>query len=191
MISTRHYYCKMILVKTENRWVRPVESEKTLSEEEKKTQETIRKFRGILNKLTPQKFQTLISQVLELDIDTPERLEEIINITFEKAITEPAFSVAYANLCRCLIPTNVKITQDGKEQSLTFRKILLNKCQKEFEREKDDEQSIHKKMEELLQAGLSGEELKVKKAELALEELKGRRRTLGNIRFIGELYKLK
>lgn len=47
-------------------------------------QETIRKFRGILNKLTPQKFQTLISQVLELDIDTQERLEEIINITFEK-----------------------------------------------------------------------------------------------------------
>jgi translation initiation factor 4G len=43
----------------------------------------MRKFRGILNKLTPQKFGTLIQQVLDLEIDTPERLEEVISIIFE------------------------------------------------------------------------------------------------------------
>jgi hypothetical protein len=35
------------------------------------------------------------------------------------------------------------------------------------------------------------EELKLKKDKFALEELTSRRRTLGNIRFIGELFKLK
>ncbi|KAK3721609.1 hypothetical protein QZH41_008287, partial [Actinostola sp. cb2023] len=183
---------KVELVKTENRWVRPSEQTKSLGDDDQKTQDTIRKFRSILNKLTPQKFQKLIQQILDLDIDTPERLEEIINITFEKAINEPAFSVAYANMCRCLIPTNVKVgSKDGKDQTLTFRTILLNKCQKEFEREKNAEINIHEKMDELLKKGLTDEEMKLKKAELAQEELKSRRRTLGNIRFIGELYKLK
>jgi hypothetical protein len=52
--------------------------------------------------------------------------------------------------------TNVKVeTKDGKDTTLTFRKILLNKCQKEFEREKTDEINIHEKMEELLKQGLS------------------------------------
>ena len=35
------------------------------------------------------------------------------------------------------------------------------------------------------------EELAIKKEELSLEELTARQRSLGNIRFIGELFKLK
>ena len=35
------------------------------------------------------------------------------------------------------------------------------------------------------------EELAIKKAKLSLEELAARQRSLGNIRFIGELFKLK
>ena len=55
-----------------------------------------------------------------------------------------------------IFQTNVKVeTKDGKDTTLTFRKILLNKCQKEFEKEKSDEISIHEKMDELLKQGLS------------------------------------
>ena len=61
-----------------------------------------KKVTGILNKLTPQKFQTLITQVLDFDIDTEERLKVVINLIFEKAIMEPKFSVAYANMCKCM-----------------------------------------------------------------------------------------
>lgn len=67
-----------------------------------KTQSLFKQVRSILNKLTPQKFQQLMKQVTELTIDTEERLKGVIDLTFEKAISEPNFSVAYANMCRCL-----------------------------------------------------------------------------------------
>lgn len=68
-----------------------------------KTFELFKRVRSILNKLTPQKFQQLMKQVMELNIDTEERLKGVIDLIFEKAISEPNFSVAYANMCRCLI----------------------------------------------------------------------------------------
>lgn len=71
--------------------------------EQGKTQELFKRLRSILNKLTPQKFQELMKQVTELAIDTEERLKGAIDLIFEKAISEPNFSVAYANMCRCLM----------------------------------------------------------------------------------------
>lgn len=68
-----------------------------------KTQELFKRVRSVLNKLTPQMFQPLMKQVTELTIDTEERLKGVIDLIFEKAISEPNFSVAYANMCRCLI----------------------------------------------------------------------------------------
>ena len=47
-------------------------------------QELYRKIRSILNKLTPQKFQTLTQQIIDLDIDTADRLEGAIDLIFEK-----------------------------------------------------------------------------------------------------------
>ena len=39
---------------------------------------------AILNKMTPQKFKTLVEQMLALNIDTRERLEGVVDIIFEK-----------------------------------------------------------------------------------------------------------
>ena len=52
---------------------------KDLGEEKKANDEVYRKFQEILNKLTPQKFQTLAEQALELPIDTEERLEGVVD----------------------------------------------------------------------------------------------------------------
>lgn len=62
----------------------------------------LRKVRSILNKLTPQMFHQLMKQVTDLTIDTEERLKGVIDLVFEKAVDEPSFSEAYANMCRCL-----------------------------------------------------------------------------------------
>jgi len=72
-------------------------------DEEAKTQELFKRVRSVLNKLTPQMFQQLMKQVTELAIDTEVRLKGVIDLIFEKAISEPNFSVAYANMCRCLM----------------------------------------------------------------------------------------
>lgn len=77
--------------------------------EPNKTQELFKRLRSILNKLTPQKFQELMKQVTELTIDTEERLKGAIDLIFEKAILEPNFSVAYANMCRCLMGVSCEI----------------------------------------------------------------------------------
>lgn len=70
-------------------------------------QELYKKFRGILNKLTPQKFDTLMEKVKTLEINTQGRLEGVIDLVFEKAIDEPNFSEAYANMCNKLASIKV------------------------------------------------------------------------------------
>lgn len=100
------------LSKAENAW-KPSNKKSTRSRaaeeaeeddlDQAKTHEVLKQLRSILNKLTPQKFQALIQQVKELKIDTEDRLKGAIDLIFEKAILEPNFSVAYANMCRCLI----------------------------------------------------------------------------------------
>uniref|UniRef100_A0A671XWP9 Eukaryotic translation initiation factor 4 gamma 1 n=1 Tax=Sparus aurata TaxID=8175 RepID=A0A671XWP9_SPAAU len=153
-----------------------------------KTQELFKRVRSILNKLTPQKFQQLMKQVTELTIDTEERLKGVIDLTFEKAISEPDFSVAYANMCRCLMGLKVQIP-DKPGATVNFRKLLLNRCQKEFEKDKDDDVIFEKKQREL-EAASEGEKQRLIE-ELQDSKDKARRRSLGNIKFIGELFKLK
>ena len=61
-----------------------------------------RSVRAILNKLTLQKFKTLVGTMTNLKIDSVEKLELASELIFEKAISEPEFSIAYANMCRVL-----------------------------------------------------------------------------------------
>ncbi|XP_043074566.1 eukaryotic translation initiation factor 4 gamma 1a isoform X3 [Puntigrus tetrazona] len=154
-----------------------------------KTQELFRRVRSVLNKLTPQMFQQLMKQVTELTIDTEERLKGVIDLIFEKAISEPNFSVAYANMCRCLMGLKVP-TSDKPGVTVNFRKLLLNRCQKEFEKDKDDDEIFEQKQKEL-DAASEEEERQRLKEELEEAKDKARRRSLGNIKFIGELFKLK
>uniref|UniRef100_A0A672MV99 Eukaryotic translation initiation factor 4 gamma 1-like n=1 Tax=Sinocyclocheilus grahami TaxID=75366 RepID=A0A672MV99_SINGR len=153
-----------------------------------KTQELFKRVRSVLNKLTPQMFQPLMKQVTELTIDTEERLKGVIDLIFEKAISEPNFSVAYANMCRCLMGLKVP-TSDNPGVTVNFRKLLLNRCQKEFEKDKDDDETFEKKQKELDAA--TEEEKQRLKEDLEDTKDKARRRSLGNIKFIGELFKLK
>ncbi|XP_078614814.1 uncharacterized protein LOC144883967 isoform X8 [Branchiostoma floridae x Branchiostoma japonicum] len=151
--------------------------------------EVFEKMQGILNKLTPQNFQTLCQQVLDLDIVTEERLKGVIDLVFEKAITEPNFSAAYANMCRCLIHLKVPM-KDNPKQTVNFRKLLLNRCQREFERDIDNKMEKDERMRKIDLAKNEDEKKKMQ-AELEEEMANASRRSLGNIRFIGELFKLK
>ncbi|KAM4771361.1 eukaryotic translation initiation factor 4 gamma 1 isoform 2-T2 [Rhinophrynus dorsalis] len=178
------------LNKAEKAW-KPIN--KRASEEEDpdniKTQELFRRVRSILNKLTPQMFQQLMKQVTDLAIDTEDRLKGVIDLIFEKAISEPNFSVAYANMCRCLMGLKVPTT-DKPGVTVNFRKLLLNRCQKEFEKDKDDDEVFEKKQKEMDAAATPEEKTRLNE-ELVEARDSARRRSLGNIKFIGELFKLK
>uniref|UniRef100_T1J0U7 W2 domain-containing protein n=1 Tax=Strigamia maritima TaxID=126957 RepID=T1J0U7_STRMM len=175
------------LNKSENAWRPTHKFGKDTDTETLKTEDLYKRVRGILNKLTPQKFNTLVNQVNDLSIDTEERLKGVIDLVFEKALDEPNFSVAYANLCKCLAMKKVPIGNKDND-FVNFRKLLLNKCQKEFERDTADDVARIKRAKEMF----PDDEAKKRELDEELEDLerKAKRRSLGNIRFIGELFKL-
>ncbi|XP_076315206.1 eukaryotic translation initiation factor 4 gamma 1-like isoform X2 [Tachypleus tridentatus] len=173
---------------SENAWKPSRKAEKPQSQEEQKTEDLYRRVQGILNKLTPQKFQTLVSQVKELPIDNEERLVGVMNLVFKKAIEEPSFSVPYANMCKTLAMMQVPAAE-GSNQCVKFSKLLLTKCQREFEKDINDEINKDERLKQIQEA--ETEEKKVQlQEELDEEETKAKRRSLGNIRFVGELFKL-
>ncbi|CAH0703535.1 unnamed protein product [Spodoptera exigua] len=162
-----------------------------INEEESRTQELYKKFRGILNKLTPQKFDTLLERVKSLEINNQKRLEGVIDLVFEKAIDEPNFSEAYAAMCHKLsilkVPADNPTMPDNK--CVNFRALIISRCQNQFETDKVDEQIL--KLENELAA--CTDPLKKKELQLMIDEenRRVRMRSVGNVRFIGELYKLK
>uniref|UniRef100_A0A8U8AJV4 Uncharacterized protein n=1 Tax=Geospiza parvula TaxID=87175 RepID=A0A8U8AJV4_GEOPR len=164
------------LNKAEKAW-KP--SSKRASEEEDpeniKTQELLRRVRSILNKLTPQMFQQLMKQVMELSIDTEERLKG----------TQLMLFLWVVPVLQLKVPTTDKPTV-----TVNFRKLLLNRCQKEFEKDKDDDEIFEKRQKEMDDASAPEEKARMKD-ELEEARDKARRRSLGNIKFIGELFKLK
>ncbi|KAL7615598.1 hypothetical protein Lser_V15G03124 [Lactuca serriola] len=140
-----------------------------------------RQLKGILNKLTPQNFEKLFEQVKQVNIDNANTLSGVINQIFDKALMEPTFCEMYANFCSRLSVELPDFSEDNEK--ITFKRLLLNKCQEEFERGEREEQ----------EANRTEEEGEVKQTEEEREEkrVKARRRMLGNIRLIGELYKKK
>ncbi|MEE6482368.1 hypothetical protein FKM82_013231 [Ascaphus truei] len=178
------------LKKSENAWKPNVKRDGPADDPENlRTQALFRKVRSILNKLTPQMFNQLMKQVTDLTVDTEERLKGVIDLVFEKALDEPGFSVAYANMCRCLATLKVPMT-DKPAITVNFRKLLLNRCQKEFEKDKADDDVFEKKQKDL-ELSKTPEEKTRLQDELVEAKDKARRRSIGNIKFIGELFKLK
>ncbi|XP_051947205.1 eukaryotic translation initiation factor 4 gamma 3-like isoform X4 [Xyrauchen texanus] len=174
----------------ENAWKPGLKRDSVTEDSESlKTQELFRKVRSILNKLTPQMFNQLMKQVTDLTIDTEERLKGVIDLVFEKAIDEPGFSVAYGNMCSCLATLKVPM-MDKPNNTVNFRKLLLNRCQMEFEKDKVDDDDFEKKHRELEEATSDIERERLRE-ELEEAKDKARRRSIGNIKFIGELFKLR
>lgn len=64
-----------------------------------------KKIKGILNKITLEKFEKLSGDLMLLikeNISSMEQLTEVVDLIFDKALAEPAFGVIYADLCAML-----------------------------------------------------------------------------------------
>lgn len=93
----------------------------------------MRQIKGILNKLTPEKFDRLLNQLLEV-VTTAEILKHTIAMVFENAVAQPTFVAMYADLCLQLSKELPQFPPAaGEEKPMTFKRVLLNTCQDEFE----------------------------------------------------------
>ena len=97
--------------------------------------------------------------------------------------------MAYAQLCRVLSNVSVEVGTGPDVKKKTFRSLLLTKCQQEFEKDKESDKVIAELKQKVEEA--APEEKKQLEEELSEKEYRLRRNYLGNIKFIGELFKIK
>ncbi|PHU11180.1 Eukaryotic translation initiation factor isoform 4G-1 [Capsicum chinense] len=91
--------------------------------------------KGILNKLTPENFDLLKGQLLDVGITRADILKGVICLIFEKAALEPTFCPMYAQLCSYLnekLPPFPSTDEPGGEE-ITFEHVLLNTCDEAYE----------------------------------------------------------
>jgi translation initiation factor 4G len=154
-----------------------------------------RKVKAALNKMTPEKFDKISDQILEITGQSKHEsdgrtLRQVIQLTFEKACDEAHWASMYAKFCKRMLETmdpNIK-DENVKDKhgvlvtgGALFRKYLLNRCQEEFER--GWKVNMPPKPE-----GVSDEVMMLSDEYYIAAAAK--RRGLGLVQFIGELFKL-
>ncbi|TKA62419.1 hypothetical protein B0A55_11681 [Friedmanniomyces simplex] len=155
-----------------------------------------RKVKAALNKMTPEKFDKISDQILEIAGQSRSEpdgrtLRQVIQLTFEKACDEAHWAGMYAKFCHKMLSS---MSTDIRDEGLTdkngnavaggalFRKYLLTRCQDEFER--GWQANLPEKPEgDSTEAALLSDEYYIAAA--------AKRRGLGLIQFIGQLYKLR
>uniref|UniRef100_A0A5S6QAM8 MIF4G domain-containing protein n=1 Tax=Trichuris muris TaxID=70415 RepID=A0A5S6QAM8_TRIMR len=172
------------LQKSENAWKPNWKKPRELSADSLKTQELYKNVRNVLNKLTPKNLTDMTEQFNEHinSADTMDRMTGVVDIFFEKALSEPNYCNLYSQLCKSTYATTDK--KKGKE----FKTTLLSRCQREFLNMGRAVEERKDKEEELACAATEAEK---ERLSVELEDLlwNQKRRRNGNISFIGELYK--
>ncbi|KAG6855612.1 hypothetical protein H0H87_000268 [Tephrocybe sp. NHM501043] len=196
------------LEKTANRWDR-----KAINADEDSAVLVDRKVKALLNKLTMEKFDSISDQIVAWankseNENDGKTLIQVIRLVFEKATDEANWSEMYARLCRKMMERIIPTVRDegirnteGKPITggQLFRKYLLNRCQEEFEHGWAMERAAAAAAASKAAEDAAAKEAAAKSGtdEVALYSdeyyaaQKVKRRGLGLIRFIGELFKLQ
>jgi len=155
-----------------------------------------RKVKAALNKMTPNNFDKIAGQILDIVAQSKKEtdgrtLRQVIQLTFEKATDEAHWAQMYAEFCSRMLQNmspeirdeTLPVDKNGKVNAggTLFRKYLLNRCQQDFEAGWKDK--LPEKPEgEISEAAMLSDEYYIAAA--------AKRRGLGLVRFIGELFKL-
>eukprot|EP00756_Hemistasia_phaeocysticola_P032707 Hpha_TRINITY_DN16425_c0_g1::TRINITY_DN16425_c0_g1_i1::g.159448::m.159448/K03260/EIF4G; translation initiation factor 4G len=132
---------------------------------------------GLLNKLTPEKYANLVPKILSPDLDifeTDEKMGKVIEGMFIQAIANPLYVATYAKLAVDITAQEKeKMAQEGREARSTFRKQLISMVQSEYETRREEMQKAEESEDPVLRAELFN---------------KVRKRKLGTMAFVGQLY---
>ncbi|XP_063900023.1 GRB10-interacting GYF protein 2-like [Zophobas morio] len=154
---------------------------RNLSKEERKElsdQKIFKQLTITLNKLSYENYGRLSAEIKSMNINTREQITKLADLIFNKALEERPYCAMYARLCLDLHEHYEKYLKSlNKPYSMedTFRGILLQRCQAEFESEKKG------LIQTAYTVAAEDEDEKIVRAKY---------RMLGNIQFSGELVKL-
>lgn len=177
-----------------NAWVPRIRNKAPVAEDGKLSPEEVqRKVKSLLNKMTLDNFEVITDEILaisnqSIDEKDGRTLRQVIELTFAKAVDEAHWSNMYARFCAKMLSKSNPEIQDEQivdangdfvKGGALFRKYLLSRCQEEFERGWSDK----------LPTNPDGSPLDPELMSDEYYELMGaKRRGLGLIRFVGELY---
>jgi len=166
-----------------------------------------RKSKAYLNKITPDNFDRVANEFLNFlseNIEDYESLKTVVRLMFEKACQERPYAASYAQLCMKLSVSLPEVKEpekdeaeassskkegdssEKKKKSTQFRRALLFECQMMFERGTALQDHYKEEVEK------NKKEVEKLNEEEQLEmELKAKSKVIGNVMFMGELFKLK
>lgn len=136
----------------------------------------MRDWKSLLNKVCPENVVTIAERIANTEVGTIEELESLITLVFDKALAEPHYCEAYADMIFVLQSRMPRFPSEATGKPVTFRAALISKCQHEFE-------SLSSRL------AVDAEEiadLDADDAECLKKRKKGR--VLANMKFIGQLF---
>ena len=169
---------KPLEVNEETRWKAKVFDGKgdEAREGEESKEEILRRAMLILNKLSLTKFDKLSNDFINCGISRDiDCLTGAVELIVNKAQEEQHFASMYAGLCLKLSNTPMEGIDDGGKKGKKFKKILLERCQSEFEKD------AATKVKEATKDITDDEEIQYHSNLI-------KKHYLGHMRFIGELY---
>eukprot|EP00571_Detonula_confervacea_P011660 CAMPEP_0172312422 /NCGR_PEP_ID=MMETSP1058-20130122/17463_1 /TAXON_ID=83371 /ORGANISM="Detonula confervacea, Strain CCMP 353" /LENGTH=974 /DNA_ID=CAMNT_0013025871 /DNA_START=207 /DNA_END=3131 /DNA_ORIENTATION=+ len=172
--------CKPLEVNEGTRWKPNIMNDKGAEaevEEAESKEDVLRKAMLILNKLSLTKFDKLSDEFIACGIGRDvECLTGAVSLIVTYAQEQQHFSAMYAGLCLKLANTPMEGIDEGSKKGKKFKKILLTRCQSEFETSTETKIKAATKDD-------ADDEVIAYHAGLI------KKHYLGHMRFIGELYK--
>lgn len=148
----------------------------TNSQQIPRLQQLKREVNSMINKVCPENIATIVEKVASTEVRSQDELELVISLLFKKALTEPHYCETYADMVFALKQRMPEFPSEVGGRPVTFKTVLLNQCQNEFEALP----SILKMTAEELD-GLDLE-------EIDFQMKKRKDRVLSNMKFIGHLF---
>ncbi|KAL7075939.1 hypothetical protein ACQ4LE_004880 [Meloidogyne hapla] len=176
-----------------------------VKEEEEARHDKIKKeVRGLLNKITPSSYQELSDEFCAYKfIEDTKLLTPVIDLIFDKAVEEPHFCPLYSDLCKKQVDVERQMqlqrdktpdkqsdqtdSQTEKPKEKNFRTEIITKSQRTFLASDDYDNKV-KELQEKLKDADDKARVPIEE-ELETRRSKEKRRLLGIIKFIGQLYR--
>jgi len=139
-------------------------------------QQLKREVNSMVNKVCPENIATIVDKVASTEVRSQDELELVISLIFKKALTEPHYCETYADMVFALKQRMPEFPSENGGKPVTFKTVLLNQCQNEFEA-----------LPAILK--MTAEELEgLDLQEIDFQKKKRKERVLSNMKFIGHLF---